>query len=92
VSDSDHNWTITSEDVYMTIYREHCKELGVHESFTCPDGNSELSYYPRIYTSWGFKNADYPLIRCIQTKESRHQKEWDYEYYICEVLKEVDDD
>lgn len=86
---NDYTLVETNAAVYAAIYATHRNDLTVHESFTDIEGcmhhlgNSR----PKVDTRWGFRNADYPLIVCIATKESTEQKEYDYEYYIVNPLK-----
>lgn len=83
----DYKWYPTDKHVYGAIYREHYEDFSVFESFSNPEP-SDLCSTPRMETAWGFKNADVPLIKLIQTKEIVDQKEWDCEYFIALVLKD----
>ena len=79
-------WKKTDKHVYGAIYREHYKDLGVFSSCTAPDGDMSLGLAnPYILTAWGFKDADEPLIQSIGRKDSREQKEYDYEYFIAVI-------
>lgn len=81
--------TKTDKHVYGAIYREHCEALTVFGSCTAPDGDPRLGIVnPYILTEWGFKGSDDPVIRSIATKEDRHQKEYDYEYFIASYFNE----
>jgi hypothetical protein len=77
-------WIETSAEVYAVIFAKHKKQLGPHASFTDMDGNGWhfSSGKPEIMTEWGFKDAEYPLLKIVQTKEDRHQEEWDSKFYI----------
>ena len=76
-------WIKTDKHVYGAIYREHYKDLGVFGACTCPDGDMSLGCpNPYILTEWGFRGAEYPLIRSIQTKDYPNQEEYDIEYFI----------
>ena len=79
-------WIETDKHVYGTIYREHHEEFGVFGSFTDTEGCREGGNgKPQIYTEWGFKGADCPIIRSIGTKENREQKQYDYKYFIAVI-------
>lgn len=77
-------WIETSREVYAVIWARHQNNLSPHSSFTDPtgDGYEFSSGKPEILTEWGFKNAEKPLIRIVQTKDDKEQKEWDSKFYI----------
>jgi hypothetical protein len=77
-------WTETSAEVYAVIRAKHAKEMGVHGSFTDVEGNGFhfSSGRPTIETEWGFKESDTPLLKIIETKENREQKDWDVQFFI----------
>jgi len=82
-------WIKTDKHVYGAIYREHYNNLGVFSSCTAPDGDLSLGLpYPYILTDWGFKGADEPLIRSVGRKDSKDQKDYEYEYFIALVTKD----
>ena len=60
---SEVRWIKTTADVYHVVYNTHSEALVVFGTHTCMDG----CYFhgkPHIMTEWGFKDADYPLIKC----------------------------
>lgn len=84
-------WVKTDKHVYSAIYTEHFKEMSVYGTCTAPDGDSSLGINnPYILTEWGFKTADEPIIRSIATKKDRHQKEYDYEFFIAVFINDDD--
>jgi hypothetical protein len=77
-------WLDTTVEVYAVIMARHRDQLEVHSSFSDLDG---LGYEfssgrPEMVTEWGFKNADFPLLRLTQIKGSRDQEKWDNKYEI----------
>lgn len=54
----------TTAEVWGAISVAHFNDLGVFSTFT-----DSYGYYGRAkaYTSWGFKNSDYPLIEMETT-------------------------
>ena len=84
-------WIKTTWEVYGAIYKHHTGDLVVFSSFTNPYGDFEGGGgRPEIYTEWGFRNSDYPLIRSIGTKEDKCQKDFEWEYFIAATKKEED--
>lgn len=77
-------WIKTTERVCVEIRKQHKDELVVHASFTDVDGNGYewSSGSPEIMTEWGFGKAENPLYKVLMTKESNHDKEWQYEYFL----------
>jgi hypothetical protein len=78
-------WIKTNKHVYDAIYRQHETELTVFTILTDPDG---VYGPPSIETVWGFKGADYPLIKSVGLKFVYVGKIYKYEYYIARVKKE----
>ena len=77
-------WKKTTEQVCVEIRKTHKDELIVFGSFTDPEG---LGYewsngLPEISTEWGFKDAENPLYKVIMKKETMHDKDWKYEYFL----------
>ncbi len=84
-------WIKTDKHVYGAIYREHYKVLKAFGSCTCPDGDPSLGKMnPYILTEWGLDGADEPMIKSVATKDSRDQKDYDYEYFIALIKKDDD--
>lgn len=77
-------WIETSNEVYAVVFVRHKRDLTVHASFTDVDGNGLpfSSGKPEILTEWGFKNAETPLLKIVETKDDKDQKEWDAKFYI----------
>lgn len=80
---SDVRWVQTDKHVYGAIYREHQKDLGVFGAYSNPTGTCHLGHgYPEMLTEWGFKGADYPLIK-------HHDKNGEHLYYLAVPIKEL---
>jgi len=79
------NWIETSNEVYAVIFAKHRKQLKPHASFTDNEGDGYefSSGRPEIITEWGFENAETPLLKIVQTKKTKDQKDWDVVFYIC---------
>ncbi len=77
-------WIETSAEVYAVIWAKHKKQLKPHSSFTDMDGNGYefSSGKPEIMTEWGFDGSETPLLKIVQTKESKEQKDWDANFFI----------
>jgi len=77
-------WLETSAEVYAVIFARHKKDLSPHSSFTDMDGNGYhySSGKPEIMTEWGFRDSDSPLLKIVQSKENKEQKEWDAQFFI----------
>jgi hypothetical protein len=77
-------WLETSAEVYAVIFARHKKDFSVHSSFTDVDGDGHTfsTGRPEILTEWGFRNSETPLLKIVQTKESKAQKEWDAFFFI----------
>lgn len=54
-------WVETTREVYAAIYKEHFPAFGVFGTFSRPEDD----WYGerQMMTEWGFKDADYPLIK-----------------------------
>jgi len=77
-------WIETSAEVYSVIFARHKKQLSPHSSFTDMTGSGYQfsTGRPEMMTKWGFRDADFPLLKIVQTKENESQKEWDIKFYI----------
>ena len=77
-------WIKTSNEVYAVIFAKHRKQLKPHSSFTDREGDGYewSSGKPEVMTEWGFENAENPLLKIVQTKQSKEQKDWDVEFFI----------
>lgn len=76
-------WIKTDKHVYGAIYREHKDSLQVFGSFSNPTP-SHLSMQPQMLTEWGFKDADYPLIKSVikwEDGDRENTEEVDYFLY-----------
>jgi hypothetical protein len=84
-------WKKTTPEVYFSIYNQHKNDFGVFGTCTCPEGEPRFGKTnPYIYTEWGFKDADEPIIMCERTKESVDQKEWDDEFFLAKYYNNDD--
>lgn len=77
-------WIETSNEVYAVVFARHRKELKPFSSFTdsTGDGYHFSTGKPEIMTEWGFENAENPLLKIVQTKQTKDQKDWDVKFYI----------
>jgi len=79
------NWTPISRTLYAAIYAELQEQLTVFGTCSAPQGD-EIHYNPYMYTEWGFKDSDAPLIRSIGNKEDHEEDtKWEWEYWIAKV-------
>lgn len=85
----------TTADVYMAILRQHGTELvpfgTISQSEGSPHGDPEQA---RMYTEWGFRNADYPTIAHDETwrHDSEHpgvRNDSKVAYYLCVAHREI---
>ena len=77
-------WIETSNEVFAVIFAKHRKQLKPHASFTDIDGCGYVfsSGRPEAMSVWGFENAENPLLKTVQTKQNKEQKEWDFQFFI----------
>ncbi len=68
-------WKEIQRIVYLAIYLENEDDLQVFGVHTCHDGECEFHNETHVYTEWGFKTADLPLIRSIRDGD-------EFKYYI----------
>lgn len=87
---SDVKWVRTDKHVYGAIYREHNKELTTFASFSNPTP-SYIQHKCEMLTEWGFKGADYPLIKAVTRwdHENRDATE-EHAYYIAAPVKDTE--
>jgi hypothetical protein len=79
---------MTDKHVYGAIFREHQKSFQVFGSFTNMEP-SHLSSQPEILTEWGFKGADYPLIKIIiRWEHGKRDTTETVEFYLAVPIKE----
>lgn len=71
---ADHKLIPTTADVYMAIFRQHAADLVPFGTISQPTGNPHGDpEHARMYTEWGFKNTDFPVIAHDETW--RHDRE-----------------
>ncbi len=71
---ADYKLIPTTAEVYMAIFSQHAADLVPFGTISQPDGNPHGDpEQSRMYTEWGFKNADYPTIALDNTW--RHDRE-----------------
>jgi len=77
-------WKQTSAEVYAVIWARHKSDLTVFATFTdsTGDGYEFSTGRPEVLTEWGFKDSETPLIKIIQKKNHKLDKEWNVEFYI----------
>ena len=66
----EHKKIPTSAEVFAVIMAAHRKDLGVFSSYSNPTGSDGLTNTPQMFTEWGFRGSDFPLIG----HESRWEK------------------
>ena len=93
ISIADFKKIPTTKEVYAAIHASH-PELVVFGSFSNSEGSPRFGG-PEMWTSYGFKNQEYPII-CAQTK---WEKDADggykrinetHKYWLCVVIKPED--
>lgn len=77
-------WIETSEQVCLEIRKRHKGNLVVFGVFTDCDGDGYAwsSGSPEIMTEWGFSKAENPTYKVLMSKETKHDKEWKYDYFL----------
>lgn len=75
-------WNKIDRETYM----QKVKGLKPIESFSDPDGTLHFGYgKPAMDTIWGIVGTndqpDQPIVKSEMRKESRHQLDWDTEYF-----------
>ncbi len=56
-------WIETTIECYESVYNAHAEQLIPYG--VCTDLEGRFGN-PKIYTEWGFKEGNYPIIRCIR--------------------------
>lgn len=88
----DYRKMPTTPEVWGAIMLAHREKLVVFSSFSNPTGDSHLGNgRPEMFTEYGFRDADCPLIGARTTWE-RGEKEWDRVnedrvYWLCLPLE-----
>lgn len=91
-------WIETDKHVYGTILRQHQKQCGVFSSVTDKNG---IFGEPLVLTEWGFKNADYPIVKAetrfgdvinVIEEIDYKEREESHTYFIAVITKEVADE
>lgn len=54
-------WIATTRDLYAVIYAVHIDQFGVFGTISNPEDGWHGERH--MMTEWGFKTADYPLIK-----------------------------
>ena len=80
---SDVIWIETTREVYAAIYKQHFPEFGVFGTFTRPEDDWYGERH--ILTEWGFKKADFPLI-----KHEERGTPGEHRYFIAAGQKETE--
>ena len=57
-----HKVILTSSEVFAVIYAKHKDELTVFSSYSNPTGTDGLTNCPQMFTEWGLRNSDFPII------------------------------
>jgi len=86
---ADYKLIPTTAEVYMAIFRQHAADLVPFGTISQPDGNPHGDpEQARMYTEWGFKNTDFPIIAHDETW--RHDRERpgvrndsERKYFVC---------
>lgn len=81
----------TTYEVYSAIKKAHNDDLAVFGSYSAPTGDYGNPSVGKMFTSYGFKNGDYPIMEAEtvwdieygeRVREERHK------YWLCIPLKE----
>lgn len=89
-------WEKTTREVYSTIYTTHARSLVPFVTISHPNGDPFGNLdQARMYTEWGFRDADYPIMASNETWEidralPNQRNEWDCTYWLCVPEKEED--
>lgn len=86
---ADYKLIPTTAEVYMAIFSQHAADLVPFGTISQPDGNPHGDpEQARMYTEWGFKNTDFPIIALDETW--RHDREHpgvrndsERKYFVC---------
>lgn len=80
----------TSPEVWAVIKAKHHKDLVVFSSFSNPNGdfNGNLTGIGEMFTAYGFKDADYPLMEVkttwkIDIENNYLRNNEKHEYWLC---------
>ena len=91
----DYNLIPTSAEVWAVIKARHHAELRVFASYSDPEGEYFGHTRGTMETSYGFANADYPLMEAHTTWDIYPQTPYKrlnekHEYWLCIPVKEED--
>ena len=71
---------VTKEEYQQAFDKFKLKPIS---SFSDMDGILPFGYgIPAMDTDWGIDGQDEPIARCEMRKESRHDTEWVYTFYL----------
>ena len=71
---------VTKEEYQQAFDKFRLKPIS---SFSDMDGILPFGYgIPAMDTDWGIEGQDEPIARCEMRKESRHDTEWVYTFYL----------
>lgn len=84
---TNYRTVTTSAEVFAVIMARHHHELKVFSSYSAPDGdqfgNSEKG---KMFTSYGFEDADYPILEAETTwgiSWSGKRENETHRYWLC---------
>ena len=84
----------TSPEVWAVLHARHGADLKVFASYSAPDGDMYGDHTKsRMETSYGFINADVPLMEAkttwdFQPSKPTERKNEKHEYWLCVPTKE----
>lgn len=86
---SDYKLVGTTSDVFTAIFKAHREKLCVYSSYSNPSGDCYLGHgYPEMETTWGFNDADYPLIKHVMKEREPGNPE--NFYWLCLPQRETE--
>ncbi len=93
----DYKTIPTTPEVWAVIKARHHADLSVFSSFSNPDGTfiGGCGQHGEMFTAYGFKGADYPLMEArttwdIDRAEPHKRINEEHKYWLCIPIKEED--
>lgn len=94
---TDYKTIPTSAEVWAVIQARHGRELHVFSSFTDPSGtfNGGPGKQGKVFTSYGFKDGDFPIMEAETTWEIDCEKPYErvneqHKYWLCLPVRQED--
>jgi len=94
---NDYKTVATTPEVWAVVHASHHNELVPFSSFSNPDGtfNGGCGQRGEMFTAYGFKGADYPLMEAKTTWEIDRETPYkrineQHRYWLCLPTREDD--